>query len=113
MIQTVEAVAYVEAVRLHAEDDFWGGEEVCITLVEHFTPEALQGIADFSHVEVFPPQHIRRQNPHLLRIPPHLRSLRRHRPPLIDPPSLPQRNASQDDKETHTVVQTPGFNDYW
>ncbi len=48
----VQAVGFVEAIRPHAEDDFWGGEEACITLTEQFTPEALQGLADFSHVEV-------------------------------------------------------------
>ena len=52
MIEQVEAVAFVENVRPQAEDDFWGGEEACITLVERFTPEALKGIADFSHLEV-------------------------------------------------------------
>lgn len=48
----MEAVGFVEAVRLHAEDDFWGGEEACITLVEGFIPESLQGLSEFSHVEV-------------------------------------------------------------
>ena len=52
MIEQVQAIGFVEAIRPHAEDDFWGGEEACITLTEQFTPEALQGIADFSHVEV-------------------------------------------------------------
>ena len=48
----VEAIGFVQAVRLHAEDDFWGGEEACITLAEGFTAEALQGLSEFSHVEV-------------------------------------------------------------
>jgi tRNA-Thr(GGU) m(6)t(6)A37 methyltransferase TsaA len=48
----VQAVGYVEAVRLHAEDDFWGGEEACITLTDQFAPDALQGLSEFSHVEV-------------------------------------------------------------
>lgn len=48
----VQAVGFVEAVRSHAEDDFWGEEEACITLTEQFTATALQGLADFSHVEV-------------------------------------------------------------
>ncbi|NHQ84989.1 SAM-dependent methyltransferase [Iodobacter sp. HSC-16F04] len=52
MKQLVEAVGIVEAVRPHAEDDFWGGEESCISLFEPFTAEALQGLADFSHIEV-------------------------------------------------------------
>jgi tRNA-Thr(GGU) m(6)t(6)A37 methyltransferase TsaA len=45
-------IGFVEAPRPHAEDDFWGGEEACIALAEEFTSEALQGLADFSHVEV-------------------------------------------------------------
>jgi tRNA-Thr(GGU) m(6)t(6)A37 methyltransferase TsaA len=45
-------VGYVEAVRPHAEDDYWGGEEACIRLAAEYTPDCLQGIEDFSHVEV-------------------------------------------------------------
>ena len=52
MIEEVRAIGFVRAIRPHAEDDFWGGEEACITLTEQFTAEALQGISDFSHVEV-------------------------------------------------------------
>jgi tRNA-Thr(GGU) m(6)t(6)A37 methyltransferase TsaA len=52
VIEKVQAIGFVEAVRPHAEDDFWGGEEACIRLTEAFTAEALQGISDFSHVEV-------------------------------------------------------------
>ena len=52
MKEQVQAVGFVEASRPHAEDDFWGGEEACISLTEQFTSEALQGLADFSHVEV-------------------------------------------------------------
>ncbi len=52
MIEKVQAVGFVEASRLQAEDDFWGGEEACIRLTEQFTDEALLGIADFSHVEI-------------------------------------------------------------
>ena len=52
MIEQVQAIGFVDAVRLHAEDDFWGGEEACITLDKGFTDEALQGITDFSHVEI-------------------------------------------------------------
>ena len=48
----VEPVGYVSAPRAHAEDDFWGGEEASITLTDAFSPEALAGLADFSHVEV-------------------------------------------------------------
>lgn len=52
MITQVEAIGFVEANRMQAEDDYWGGEESCITLTEHYAPEALQGVTDFSHVEV-------------------------------------------------------------
>jgi tRNA-Thr(GGU) m(6)t(6)A37 methyltransferase TsaA len=48
----VEAIGFVDAVRPHAEDDFWGGETACISLTQQFTAESLQGLADFSHVEV-------------------------------------------------------------
>lgn len=46
------AIGFVESIRPHAEDDFWGGEEACITLAPDFTAEALEGVSDFSHVEV-------------------------------------------------------------
>jgi len=45
-------IGYVEAVRRHAEDDFWGGEEARICLTAGYTPDSLQGLEDFSHVEV-------------------------------------------------------------
>ena len=45
-------IGLVEGVRLQAEDDFWGAEEACIALSDRFAAEALQGLADFSHVEV-------------------------------------------------------------
>ena len=47
-----QAIGYVQAVRPVAEDDFWGGEESCIALTDAFTAEALQGLEEFSHVEV-------------------------------------------------------------
>jgi len=52
VIEKIQAIGFVEAIRPHAEDDFWGGEEACIRLAEPFTADALQGIVDFSHVEV-------------------------------------------------------------
>lgn len=48
----VEAIGWVEATRVEAEDDFWGASESCIVLAEGFEADALQGIEDFSHVEV-------------------------------------------------------------
>ena len=52
MSEQVQAIGFVEAIRPHAEDDFWGGEEACIALTDQFTAEALQGLADFSHAEI-------------------------------------------------------------
>jgi tRNA (adenine37-N6)-methyltransferase len=49
---SMTAVGLVEAARKRAEDDFWGGEEACITLADEFPAEALQGLEEFSHVEV-------------------------------------------------------------
>src|SRR4051812_23967047 len=48
----LEPIGYVHAVRPHAEDDFWGGEESTISLVPGFTAEALQGLGEFSHAEI-------------------------------------------------------------
>ena len=48
----VQPIGFVSAPRPHAEDDFWGGEEAIIGLTEPYTAEALQGLADFSHIEV-------------------------------------------------------------
>jgi tRNA (adenine37-N6)-methyltransferase len=52
MTEVVNPIGFVEAVRPRAEDDFWGGEEACIRLNPDFAADALQGISDFSHVEV-------------------------------------------------------------
>ena len=48
----VQPIGFVSAPRPHAEDDFWGGERASITLAEPYTAEALQGLSDFSHIEV-------------------------------------------------------------
>lgn len=48
----LKPIGFVEAIRPHAADDFWGGEEACITLTEAYPAEALQGLDDFSHVEI-------------------------------------------------------------
>ena len=52
MMEQVQPIGFVEAFRTHAEDDFWGGEQSCISLTQQFTAEAFQGLSDFSHVEV-------------------------------------------------------------
>lgn len=48
----VEPIGHVETIREQLDDDQWGGEEACIVLSDRFTPDALRGIEDFSHVEV-------------------------------------------------------------
>jgi tRNA-Thr(GGU) m(6)t(6)A37 methyltransferase TsaA len=52
MSDEIKPIGFVAATRKQAEDDYWGGEEACIALIEPFTGEALNGLADFSHVEV-------------------------------------------------------------
>ena len=49
---SIEPIGFVEAIRPHAEDDYWGGEESCIALAPQFTVESLQGLDAFSHIEV-------------------------------------------------------------
>ncbi len=48
----VDAIGFVDAMRPHAEDDFWAGEEACITLAAGMPADALSGLDAFSHVEV-------------------------------------------------------------
>jgi tRNA (adenine37-N6)-methyltransferase len=48
----VDAIGIVDALRPHAEDDFWAGEQACITLAAGFSADALAGLGAFSHVEV-------------------------------------------------------------
>jgi tRNA-Thr(GGU) m(6)t(6)A37 methyltransferase TsaA len=49
---TVEPVAFVHASRSVPEDDSWGGEQARIVLADDLPPEALAGLASFSHAEV-------------------------------------------------------------
>jgi len=51
-IEPMQAVGFVKGQRQNAEDDFWGGEESCIELTDEYTSDALQGLGDFSHVEI-------------------------------------------------------------
>ena len=48
----IQAIGFVETRRRDAEDDYWGGEEACICLTPPYAADALQGLAEFSHVEV-------------------------------------------------------------
>ena len=49
---TVNPIAIVKARRSKAEDDDWGDEVARIELVSPYGPDSLQGLAEFSHVEV-------------------------------------------------------------
>jgi len=48
----MKPIAVVSTARRRPEDDYWGGEQSCITLAPEFTPDALAGLDAFSHVEV-------------------------------------------------------------
>ena len=48
----VHPIGFVQSSRARAEDDYWGGEEACIRLTAEFSSLALEGLAEFSHVEV-------------------------------------------------------------
>ena len=48
----IEPVAFVRGGRAEAVDDDWDRETAVIELVAAFAPEALAGLADFSHVEI-------------------------------------------------------------
>lgn len=52
MSYLVQPIGHIIAQRASAEDDFWGNDLATIRLTDAFEPEALQGLADFSHVEV-------------------------------------------------------------
>jgi tRNA-Thr(GGU) m(6)t(6)A37 methyltransferase TsaA len=52
MIFEMRSIGVVHASRSAAQDDFWGEEQACIRLSEAFSAESLQGLAEFSHVEV-------------------------------------------------------------
>lgn len=46
-------VGMVRSTRLKVEDDNWDAEKMRVELdVDQFSPEALDGLADFSHVEI-------------------------------------------------------------
>lgn len=49
---SLEPIAFVGASRTEVRDDFWGGQEARIELVDALGPECLDGIEDFSHAEV-------------------------------------------------------------
>jgi tRNA (Thr-GGU) A37 N-methylase len=50
---TLKPVGTVRSTRKKAEDDNWDNEEVSVELDStQFTPDALAGLADFSHAEI-------------------------------------------------------------
>jgi tRNA-Thr(GGU) m(6)t(6)A37 methyltransferase TsaA len=49
---TVEPIGYVSSSRAAADDDRWDTEISTIRLVSEYGPESLQGLEDFSHLEV-------------------------------------------------------------
>jgi tRNA-Thr(GGU) m(6)t(6)A37 methyltransferase TsaA len=48
----LEPIGHVRAWRQEAEDDYWGGMESAIVLVDALSPECLVGIEEFSHAEI-------------------------------------------------------------
>jgi tRNA (adenine37-N6)-methyltransferase len=48
----VQPIGFVSGTRQEALDDGWGGAQACITLTADCPPQALEGLAEFSHVEV-------------------------------------------------------------
>jgi tRNA (adenine37-N6)-methyltransferase len=48
----VHPIAHVPGGRPQRCDDSWDAEVAVIELEPHFTPDALAGLADFSHIEV-------------------------------------------------------------
>lgn len=48
----LEAVGHVQAARSTPVDDQWGGSTATIVLAEHMQASTLDGIEEFSHVEI-------------------------------------------------------------
>ncbi len=49
---SVQPIAFVHNERKEIKDDEWGEVRSYITLTEMYTEESIQGIEDFSHIEV-------------------------------------------------------------
>lgn len=49
---SVQPIAFVHNERKEIKDDEWGEVKSYITLTEMYTEESIQGIEDFSHIEV-------------------------------------------------------------
>ncbi len=52
MLHPVAPIGFVRGGRQAVEDDHWGPVRARIELTEAFGPEALFGLADFTHIEV-------------------------------------------------------------
>jgi tRNA-Thr(GGU) m(6)t(6)A37 methyltransferase TsaA len=52
MVIEMQPIGYVSTTRHQVVDDYWGGEQSCITLSAEYPPDALTGLDAFSHVEV-------------------------------------------------------------
>ena len=52
MVFDMQPIGFVSARRRQADDDYWGGEQSCITLAPGYAADALAGLDRFSHVEV-------------------------------------------------------------
>lgn len=48
----VKPIAYIRNSREAIEDDYWGNIVSTIELTSEFSEESVQGIEDFSHLEV-------------------------------------------------------------
>ncbi|HDX9591290.1 TPA: SAM-dependent methyltransferase [Bacillus pseudomycoides] len=49
---SLQPIAFVHNERINVEDDLWGEIESVIELTDLYTEESLQGIEQFSHIEV-------------------------------------------------------------
>ncbi len=49
---SVQPIAFVHNERKEIKDDEWGEVKSYITLTEMYTEKSIQGIEDFSHIEV-------------------------------------------------------------
>ncbi|PFY38855.1 SAM-dependent methyltransferase [Bacillus toyonensis] len=49
---SVQPIAFVHNERKEIKDDEWGEVRSCITLTELYTEESIQGIEEFSYIEV-------------------------------------------------------------
>jgi tRNA-Thr(GGU) m(6)t(6)A37 methyltransferase TsaA len=49
---TVHPIAFVRSPRTEVADDFWGNIESIIELCPHVPPESLNGLDQFSHIEI-------------------------------------------------------------